>query len=50
MPQVKDVGVNQELVVKRKTPRIEGESLIKSGKKERKTSSSNRDTETKKTI
>ena len=51
MPQVKDVGVNQELVVKRKTPtRIEGDSLIKSGKKERKTSSCNSDTETKKII
>ena len=33
MSQVKDLGVNQELAVKRKSPtRIEGESLIKSGK------------------
>ena len=48
MSQVKDLGVNQELAVKRKSPtRIEGESLIKSGKKERKTSSCNSDTETK---
>ena len=51
MSQVKDVEVNQELAVKRKTPtRIEGESLITSGKKESKTSSSNSDTETKKII